>query len=130
MCLSRLSVGRWSLCFLGYIFSAGLCLLNCCLDSLPLHFNVFCLQGQTMCSCRASEGLEGCQVFQKGSTAVEREKEVWVMEEQSHNAGSFDPRPSSPEKQVRKGSQPLWKVILVPKNALSENTRALRRWFF
>lgn len=33
---------------LEYIFSTALCLLNCCLDSLPLHFNVFGLQGQSL----------------------------------------------------------------------------------
>lgn len=37
-----------SLRFSEYIFSSEFCLLNCCLDSLPLGFNVFCLQGQTL----------------------------------------------------------------------------------
>lgn len=46
--LSWLRAMRWTLCSLGYIFSADLRLQSCSLGSLPLHFSVFCLQGWTL----------------------------------------------------------------------------------
>lgn len=48
MCFSWLRAVRCPLCSWEYVFSAELCLLNCFLDSLPLHVNVFHLQGQTL----------------------------------------------------------------------------------
>ena len=125
-CLSWLRAMRWSLCSLEYIFSAEVCLLNCCLDSLPLHFSVFCLQGQTVLV-----GPQKVWSSAKCSRKVQlllRRKRYPVREGWSQHVASFHPRSSSPEEQVHKGSQPLGKIILVHKNSLSENTRALHKY--
>lgn len=66
-------------------------------------------------------------MFQKDSTAIEKKEEVTVVKGQSHNAGSFCPRPNSPARQLHKGPLPLWKVISCMKPALSKDTGALPR---
>ena len=118
MCLSWLRATRWSLRSLGYIFSAELCLLSCCLDSLPLHFNAFRLQGQTLflTDLRRPRGVPSVP---ERFDCYEKKEEVTVVEGQSHSAGPFCPRSSSPEKQVHEES---WCI----KTALSEDSGALQ----
>ena len=92
---------RWILCSLEYIFSAELCLQSCSLASLPLHFSVFCLQGQTLflMDLRRPGGVPGVP---ERFSCFKKKEEVTVAEGHNHNAGSFCPRPSSQERQFTK----------------------------
>ena len=126
MCLSWLRAMRWPLRSSEYIFSAELCLLNCCLDSLPLHFNVCCLQGQTLflIDLRRPGGVPS--VPERFCRCGE-EAEQWRGKDRVTMQDPFVQGPTPQRSKLTKDPGLCGRLSLCIKTALSEDTTALPR---